>query len=523
MHAGPSSSRRRGTRLTFLLLCVFAALALAACGSDDDGGGGNGGDNASGGDGGSGSLTIGRASEVTSLDPQQISTGQDLITQNALYDSLVRPTEDYQDIEPRLATSVDYDEQSHTYTFKLPADLTFSDGKPLTSEDVKFSIEWAQGGSLYGAMLTSIASVKAPDPQTVVVKLKQEDSLVLPGLAHAFIVPKDFGGQKPKTFFEQPVSSGPFTLESWNPGQEMQLVRNDEYREPAQLQSVLFRVITDANARVNAFQAGEIQLNEYVPEEQIETVDPDALVEVNPSARVVLAVTNNTKPPFDDVDVREAFSLALDRDALLESVWRGHGTPVAGLLPPGVANAVGVPGGAATWAHDLPRAKELLASSSHPGASFTLVTAYDRGITPVVTDAMQDQLTQAGFKVKLEVVDFATLIDRLLGQEFEAGMLTNGAYLPTAGEGLITYAGLYPPVAGWDADEAARFVTDFRTAKTPEERDEIAGAFEQWIHDDHLAIPVGAPFVYLARDPAVEGLTASPAATYTLDEVRIGS
>ena len=113
MHAGPSSSRRRGTRLTFLLLCVFAALALAACGSDDDGGGGNGGDNAGGGgDGGSGSLTIGRASEVTSLDPQQISTGQDLITQNALYDSLVRPTEDYQDIEPRLATSMDYDEQS---------------------------------------------------------------------------------------------------------------------------------------------------------------------------------------------------------------------------------------------------------------------------------------------------------------------------------------------------------------------------------------------------------------------------
>lgn len=502
-------------RSTLLAFVVPAILMLAGCGSSEGGGAGSTGEP-------SDALTIGRASEVTSLDPQQITTGQDLITQSALFDALVEPTADFQAIQPRLATSMEAEEGSRTYTFAIPVDLEFSDGSPLTSADVKFSIDWAKGGGLYGAMLSSIASVRAPDPQTVVVKLSQPDSLVLPGLSHAFIVPEDFGGQKAAKFFEQPVSSGPFELESWNPGQEMQLVRNEAYRDPAPLRSVLYRVIGDANARINAFQAGEIQLNEYVPEEQIDQIEQDTLVEVNPSSRLVLAVTNNAEPPFDDVKVREAFSLALDRQTLLETVWRGHGEPVRGLLPPGVAHAVGLPGSVSAWGHDPTRARELLQSSSHPGAAFTLVTAYDRGINSTLTAAMQDQLTQAGFEVELEVVDFATLIDRLLGKQFKAGMLTNGAYLPTTGEGLITYASLYPPVAGWDAEEVAQFVADFRDADTDADRDDAARRFEQWIYDDFLAIPVGAPFVYLARDPSVEGLEVTPAATYSLGSVRVG-
>jgi ABC-type transport system substrate-binding protein len=492
------------------LVALVVLLALVGCGSDD------------GGDAPKDSVTIGRASEITSLDPQQITTGQDLITQSALFDALVKPTADYQGIEPRLASSMDAEEGSRSYTFELPADLKFSDGSPLTSEDVKFSIEWAKGGSLYGAMLSSIDSVETPDPQTVVVNLAQPDSMVLPGLAHAFIVPKDFGGQKPKQFFEKPVSSGPFVLKSWSPGQRMQLARNKSFRDPAPLRTVTYRVIADPNARINAFQAGEIQLNEYVPEEQVDQIDEESVIEVDPSSRLVLTVTNNAKPPFDDVKVREALSLALDRQTLLEAVWRGNGEPVRGLLPPGVAHAVGVPGGEATWNHDLARAKQLLASSSHPGAGFTLLTAYDRGINQTVTEAIQDQLTQAGFDVEVQVVEFATLIDRLLSTDFEAGMLTNGAYLPTAGEGLITYAGLYPPVAGWNADEALAFVTDFRNATSDAERDAAAERFEKWIHDDYLAVPVGAPFVHLARDPSLEGLEVSPAATYSLGEVRAG-
>jgi hypothetical protein len=100
-------------------------------------------------------------------------------------------------------------------------------------------------------------------------------------------------------------------------------------------------------------------------------------------------------------------------------------------------------------------------------------------------------------------------------------MLTNGAYLPTSAEGLVTYAGLYPPVAGWDAKEAASFVTDFRNATTTQERDAVATRFEDWVHQDFLAIPVGAPFVYLARNPAVKGLAVTPAATYALGGVSV--
>jgi peptide/nickel transport system substrate-binding protein len=506
-----------GGLLTLLVLCLLSASVVAGCGGSDGGGAAGG-----GGEGSSESLTVGRASEVTSLDPQQISTGQDIITQSALFDALVKPTADFQGMEPRLATSMEAEEGSRTYTFSIPPDLEFSDGSPLTSADVKFSINWAKKGTFYGPMLTSISSVRTPDPQTIEVRLSQPDSLVLPGLAHAFIVPKGFGGQEATEFFKRPVSSGPFELESWNPGQEMELVRNEAFRDPAPLRSVLYRVISDSNARINAFQAGEIQLNEYVPEEQIDQIEQDTLIEVDPSSRLVLAVTNNTEPPFDDVDVREAFSLALDRQALLESVWRGNGEPLRGLLPPGVPHAVGVPGGEATWSHDLARARQLLQSSSHPGASFTLVTAYDRGINSTVTDAMQNQLTQAGFKVEIEVVDFATLIDRLLGKQFKVGMLTNGAYLPTAGEGLITYASLYPPVAGWDADEAAEFVADYRNAASDADRDDAARRFESWAHEDFLATPVGAPFVHLARDPSIDGLEVTPAATYSLGTVRVG-
>jgi peptide/nickel transport system substrate-binding protein len=504
------------TRLAVLCaLSLLCAAIVAGCGTD------KGASSGSAKRSTSDTVIIGRASEVTSLDPQRITTGQDLITQSALFDALVKPSADYQGIQRRLATAIKTDKAGRTYTFTIPSGLKFSDGSPLTSADVRFSIKWAQKGSLYGAMLSSISSVSARDPQTVVVKLSQPDSMMLPGLSHAFVVPKDFGGQKATKFFEKPVSSGPFQLESWDPGQQMRLVRNDNFREPARLHAVVYRVISDSNARINAFQAGEIQIDEYVPEEQVDQLDKSGLVEVNPSSRLILMVTNNAKPPFDDAKVREAASLALDRKALLESVWRSHGEPVRGLLPPGVANAVGVTGGEATWGHDAARAKQLLASSSHPGASFTLVTSYDRGVNSTLAEAMQSQLGEAGFKVKLEVVDFATLIDRLLGKQFTAGMLTNGAYLPTSGEGLVTYAGLYPPVAGWNAKEAAKFVTDFRNAADTQQRDAVATQFEDWIHQGYLAIPVGAPFVYLARDPSVKGLDVTPAATYALDGVGV--
>jgi peptide/nickel transport system substrate-binding protein len=505
-----SSPRIGCIRFAIAGLAVLACAGLAACGSSTNSAGGGGAPQRGG------IVSIARPSEVDSVDPGLLTTDEDYNTDEALYDALLRPTADGQSLAPGLASSYDFDKKSLTYTFHLRPKLSFSTGAPLTSKDMKFSILYAEKGSTYGALLSAVKSVSAPDPNTVVVKLSHYDNLFLPGLAFAFALPDNFEGKSKSAFFKRPTSSGPFKIRAWSPGRQLTLVKSGAFWDAANTypDGLNIRIITDATARINAIKTNQAQLNEYVPTSQAAQLQPDQLVGVDPSARNVMLATNNAKAPFDKVAVREAASLAIDRPLLLKTVWGGHGAPVQGIIPPGVPNSQSHTSGATTWEYNPAKARELLARAGTPHPSFTLLVAYEAGIDATLTSALQSELQSVGFHVSVHVTDFATAVNQSLAGEFQVFLVPNASYLPTAGEAMTFYASTFATIGRWNVKEAETYVARFRTASTDSARDAAVTAFESWNKRLVNIIPVGEPELFVAKSASLTGLKMSPFYTY---------
>lgn len=466
------------------------------------------------------SLAIARSSDITSLNPQELNIGEDYETQEALYAGLVRASATGKTIEGDLASSWSFDEPTLTYTFKLRDGLEFSNGTPITAADIVYSIEYAAKGEEYEPLFSAIESVTAAAPNEIKIKLSRYSNLVLPGLAFAFVLPRNLDGEKPVDFFKDPVSSGEYSLISWSPNDQMVLAANPHYwdRQAVLTKQITFQIIPDENARLNALQAGNVQLDEYVPDEQVAALSADQLVLSNPRSSLILLETNNGRPPFNRASDREAVALAIDRPLILKAIWGGAGVPSQGLLPPDLEDSHPTPSGSEVWAYDPSNAKAILAGA-HP--SVTLLASYERGIDSRLVDVLQQELEQVGFHVTVDVRDFASAVTQLLSGDFSLFLSPQDAFLPTVGEPMTTYLTLGAPSAHWNTKVLAGYLNRFSLAKTLAGRRQAGVEFERGMHSQWLVSPVGNPGVYLGVDKDLRGLLVQPFGTYRLGSLQI--
>jgi ABC-type transport system substrate-binding protein len=466
------------------------------------------------------SLAIARSSDITSLNPQELNIGEDYETQEALYAGLVRASADGKTIEGDLAYSWSFDEPTLTYTFKLRDGLEFSNATPITAADIVYSIEYAAKGEEYEPLFSAIKSVTAPAPNEIKIKLSRYSNLVLPGLAFAFVLPRNLDGEKPVDFFKDPVSSGEYSLASWSPNNQMVLAANPHYwdRQVVLTKQITFQIIPDENARLNALQAGNVQLDEYVPDEQVAALSADQLVLSNPRSSLILLETNNGRPPFNRASDREAVALAIDRPLILKTIWGGAGVPSQGLLPPDLEDSHPTPSGSEVWAYDPSKATAILAGA-HP--SVTLLASYERGIDSRLVDVLQQELEQVGFHVTVDVRDFASAVTQLLSGDFSLFLSPQDAFLPTVGEPITTYLTLGAPSAHWDTKVLAGYLNRFSLAKTLAGRRQAGVEFERGMHSEWVVSPVGNPGVYLGVDKDLRGLLVQPFGTYRLGSLQI--
>lgn len=501
-----------------LSVALLIALGAAACGSDD-------------GDGPvtetsaadteqltGGTLIVGRSTDTGSLDTQNLVSGEDIIVKRLLFTPLVEVAPDGDGIVPGIAEDWDVDTETNTYTFNI-REATFADGTPITPADVKFSIEYAAGAAAYGELLSGITSIATPDEQTVVVSLAGPDNLFLYGLAFSYVIPQDFNGNESAEFFADPLSSGPFVLESWDPNSKMILSRNTNFWDPERpgVDAIEFRIIPDANQRLVAFEAGDIDIYEYLPHQLAAAVPDGSLVELETTSRVLLLLLNNAAAPFDQVSAREAAGLAINRDELVETVWSGRASSVDGIIQPGLA---GLPESAGRWTFDPARAQEIV--ETLPNRSFRLLAPNQREVDPVTTQAIQNYLVSVGFDVPVETPDFGTALDQLFSADYDMFAVGNGAYLPTVGEPMLVYATFFGPIAGWAGlDQLEGFLDDYRTAETDAARLEASAAFEDYIATSRSVIPVASPSMLFAVSDRVQGFIASPAGVHQPDRVRL--
>jgi ABC-type transport system substrate-binding protein len=456
------------------------------------------------------SLTIARSSDVTSLDPLELGIEEDYATQEGLYAGLVRPSADGKSIEGDLASGWSFDQPTLTYTFTLRPALRFSNGSPITAADIIYSIRREQSGPEYAPMLAAISQISSKVPNQLKIKLGHYSNLVLPALSFAFVVPKNLMGEKPTVFFKKPISSGEFELSSWEPGNQMVLKPNPDYWDAQAIypSSITFRIITDENARLNALQAGDVNLDEYVPDEQASALPSDQLLQSKPRSTLVMLVTNNGRAPFTNQADRQAAALAINRPLILKTIWDSDGAPMQGLVPPGLPESHPTPTGSEAWEYNPAKARTLLAS-------------YERGIDSSLVDVLQRELQEAGFQVQAQVRDFASAVTQLLSGKFSMFLTPQSAFLPTVGEPMTTYATLVAPFAHWNAAQAESFVTQFGQAQSLQAREQAALAFESWNHAGFIADPVGNPYVFFGIGKGLRGLQITPFGTYRLGTLQL--
>lgn len=324
------------------VLGCTALLAVAACGgSDDDGGGG---ENApSGGGGNADTYVLGTTDKVVALDPVG---AYDLASQQLIgniYQNLLSVPAGGNTPEPDAAESCDWSDDK-TYVCKLKPDLKFSSGDPLTAEDVKFSLERmlkiADPTGPY-TLLGSLDSVEATDPQTVTMKLKKVDATWPFILTHnvAAIVPDEIYSDSEKQPDDKIVGSGPYKLDKYTPNQQAVFSANPEYNGPNKPQTpkVLVQYFEQASALKLAIEQGDVD----VAYRSLSPTDIEALRNSNAGVKVVdgegteirYAVFNVKKKPVDNVAVRQAIAQIVDRQAIVDSIYKGTATPLYSTVP----------------------------------------------------------------------------------------------------------------------------------------------------------------------------------------------
>jgi peptide/nickel transport system substrate-binding protein len=362
-------------------------------------------------------LKMARNAEPGIFVPWLIDDNTALFTMANVYDGLLRVTRDGASVEPALATKWETSPDGLTWTFGLRPGVKFSDGSPLTSNDVKVSLDLARGGTrtVWKDNYKAIKDIQTPDPMTVRIILNTPHAPLLSELAMfpAWIMKADMATATDVKGYDDSLAwaskgTGAYYTESWKKGDPVILKRNPNYWKNAPaVDEVRIEYVPDDNTRVLKLQGGEDDVVDFVPFSQLAelSAQPGIKAQNFPIQQTTFVILNVTKPPLDDLKVRQALNYATDKDAIIKSVFFGQGAPMNAPIPLCTYVDKNSPG----YPFDLARAKALMAESSVPGG-FTLPMVVannnqDRINTAII---LKDEWAKIGVAVDIQQVDSAT-------------------------------------------------------------------------------------------------------------------
>lgn len=405
-----------------------SVLVLAGCGASADSGG-------SEGDGGKQTLVFGLSAE-----PAAPITGmQQGGAVNQLLTIVHRGLMTYDEtgaVVPGVAESVDTSDPTK-YVFTLRPDLTFHDDTPLTSENVKNSLDYYRdtaNGSQLAAGLKDITDI-ATDGDTVTITLAQPNTAFLQYLALPFaaIVPDSSLNADTANW----VGAGPFEMTNLDQGIGLTVEKNDDYYDANEvsLDSIEVKFYPDGEARTNALLSGDVDMIEYVPWENFQRVSDAGLTVDAQQGPFQYVQFNVTEGPFADPKVRQAVAYALNRENAVTAAFQSNGAPLDGIVIPEDDPAYD-PKAAELWSYNPEKAKELLADAGYPdGFSATLLSTSQYTFLQDNALSVQEDLRAVGIDVTLDAPDWSTRVSKGNAGEYDlavsgdAGVITDPSYL----------------------------------------------------------------------------------------------
>ncbi|WP_330665116.1 peptide ABC transporter substrate-binding protein [Tepidibacter sp.] len=532
--------------LAFMMVLVLALGTLAGCGTDTE--------------------QSGEAKKIVKYnigaDPKTLDPALNTGVQSSgilanCYEGLMRLDENNKAI-PGIAESYKLSDDNTTYTFKL-RDAQWSDGEPVKAQDFEYSwkraldpktaaeyayqLYYIKNGNEFNANKASMddVAVKALDDKTLEVTLMAPTPyfLELTAFPTYFPVRKDIVEKNPDAWSITPENvpfNGPFKMVEWTRGDSVEVVKNDTYydKDRVKLDGIEYTMITEATTAFQAFQSGEIDGTDEVPEPQIpqlkESNDPN--FKIHPYLGTYYYSLNITKEPVNNPKVREALSLAIDRNLITTVVVKAGQKPAKTFVPEGILGSDGkdfVEGSkdyGITPEAQVEKAQKLLAEAGYPnGEGFPETTVYyntnenHKAIAEAVQEMWKKNLN---IDIKLQNQEWKVFQETRTQGHFQ---IARNGWIGDYTDPM-TFLDMFISTSGnnhshWKNPEFDKLITDIKKTEDLEKRNEMLHKAQDMIMDDNIMIPV-----YYYTNPEllkenIKGVKVSPLGQVFFDNAYI--
>jgi peptide/nickel transport system substrate-binding protein len=357
-------------------------------------------------------LVTAQSGDVSKFDPHFSTSSNDVRVSFNIFDNLVSRHPDGK-LYPSLATEWKLEGQT-TWRFKLRQGVKFHNGDPFTSGDAKYSIERTYdpaAKTMVATVLATIERVEAPDPATLVITTKKPDPLLAARLAFygGQIIPKKYVESVGNDAFNaKPVGTGPVRFTSWVKDDRAVLDANPDYwGGKIDMDRWVMRPIPETAPRIAALLKGEVDAITQLPPDQEDRVAANASTRVAGAlyAGLYVLAVNSKRPPLDNPLVKQALSLAIDREAIVKELWRGRGIVPGGPIAKGDNHFdASLP----PLAYNPAEARERLKKAGYKGEEVFIETtvayvAQDKAMSEAIAAMWKD----VGVNVKVEVIEYS--------------------------------------------------------------------------------------------------------------------
>ncbi len=453
------------------------------------------------------SAVIAMTLEPPGLDPT--AGAASAIGEVVLYNVLETLTKIESDgsIKPLLAQSWTVTPDNKTWAFKLRTGVKFHNGEPFNAATVKFAFERAVApGSVNKdkAVFANIVNIASTDEHTVILTLKNPNPEFLFQLGQttaSIVEPKSAA-----TNNTQPVGTGPFRLETWNKGSSIVLSRWDGYRDAraVKLRRVTIRFISDAAAQVAALLSGDVDAFPRVAAArslaQFQGNKKFQVLIGGSRSKTILAM-NNKRKPLDDVRVRRAIAMAIDRKAVIEGAADGFGTAIGSFYVPGAPGYIDL---TAVNAYAPDKARALLKEA---GAAQPLELTMKLPPTPYARqggEVIAAQLAKVGITAKIENVEWAQWLSGVYGQK--AYDLTVIAHVEPLDFGNFARPGYY---WGYESPKFNELWDRINATADTAQRNQLLADAQRLVADDAVAAYLYQPTWITVAKAGLKGLWAN--------------
>jgi peptide/nickel transport system substrate-binding protein/oligopeptide transport system substrate-binding protein len=387
----------------------------------------------------------------TTLDPALITDVQGGGISAKLFNGLVRFNENL-DLIPDIAHSWKLSDDHVTYTFRLRRDVRFSNGRKITAQDFKYSFErvldpktkapltWVldriEGANDFIAgKAGSVSGIRIINDHTLALKLQKPFGpfLSLLAMTTSYVLPREEVERLGQDFGTHPVGSGPYLLTEWKHGQFIMLTAREDYFEGRpKLNGIDYRIIPEDLTAVMEFETGHLDVLQ-IPSSEYKryTTDPVWRDQVygRPGLNSYYLGLNCTRPPFDDIRVRHAVNMAVDRKHILNTVFEKRGALASGPIPPGLWKSKVLLQNKEGYDFDPDKARKLIREAGAEGKTIKIYITADPEVLDII-EIIQSYLAQVGLRAEIVQLDWSAFKQAVNEGEADAFWLSWWADYP---------------------------------------------------------------------------------------------